>query len=356
MLHESHPGNDRSGPDAAGIADVARGLSDRLFLLLVFVTLLLASWIRPLTVPDEGRYADVGRWMVTHHDWLIPRLDGLPFFHKPPLLYWMDATLFSVFGISPAVARIAPVMAATLCCAGLMWFLRRHANAAVARFAVIVLATSTLFYGGSQYVNHDLLVATWIALGILFFADAAMTGERRSIFLGYLACGLGFMSKGMIGIALPGLVLLPWLLATGRARKIPALLNPLGILLLVAIILPWFLLVQRQFPGFVHYFFIEQQVDRYVAGSFNNKQPWWFYIACLVVCFLPWWLLLPKSLLQRARENLDGDVTGLMLWWVIAIVGFFSIPVSKLAGYVLPVAAPGAVSKMLVPAWRAGSK
>jgi 4-amino-4-deoxy-L-arabinose transferase-like glycosyltransferase len=328
----------------AGAAPLAGERSDRLFLLLVFVALLLASWIRPLTVPDEGRYADVARWMVTSGDWLIPRLDGLPFFHKPPLLYWIDASLFSVFGISPQVARIAPVLAATITCLGVFWFLRRRVGSGPARLAVTVLATSTLFFGGSQYVNHDMMVATWITIATLAFADAAITGERRSVFLGYLAGGLGFMSKGLIGIALPGLVLLPWLIASGRWRRIPFLLNPFGILLLVAITLPWPLLVERQFSGFVHYFFIEQQFDRFSGGVFNNRQPWWFYVACMLVSYLPWLLVLPgRQAWQRARTLLGGEVAGLMLWWTIAIIGFFSIPVSKLAGYVLPAAAPIAV-------------
>ena len=74
-------------------------------LLLPALLLVLAS-LRPLALPDEGRYAEVGRWMWMTGDWLTPRLDGIPFFHKPPLLYWMEAAAMSVLGATPWAARV----------------------------------------------------------------------------------------------------------------------------------------------------------------------------------------------------------------------------------------------------------
>lgn len=318
--------------------------NDGPFLVAVVLWLVLMAMIRPLTVPDEGRYADVARWMLVHHDWLTPRLNGLPFFHKPPLLYWIDASLFSIFGTSPAVARIAPTLAASLCCLGLFWFLRRRFGSALARLATLILVTSSLFFGGAQYVNHDMLVGGGITLAILFFADGVLTGEARSYILGYLACGLAFMSKGMIGLALPGLVLLPWFLACGRWRQFSQVLNPLGIVVLLAVVLPWFLLVQRAFPEFDHYFFVEQQVQRYVTNDFNNKQPIWFYLAGVVVSFLPWLFMVPlRQLWQRWQALFGRELAALLVWWPVAIIGFFSIPQSKLIGYVIPATAPIAI-------------
>lgn len=318
--------------------------SDRYFLFLVVLWLWLPSLIRPLTVPDEGRYADVSRWMLTSGDWLIPRLNGLPFFHKPPLLYWIDATLFRIFGVHPEVARIAPVLAGSLACIVTFWFVRRRVGSALARVCALVLATSLLLFGGAQYVNHDMLVGSGISLAVLFFADAAITGERRSMILGYVAAALALMSKGLIGVALPGLVLLPWLIATGRWRQIPQLLHPIGLLVFLALSLPWFFLVQQKYPGFFHYFFIEQQFQRYTTTGFNNKQAWWFYIAGLILAFMPWLFQIgAKNLVERSKNALGAEVAGLMVWWAVAIVGFFSIPQSKLIGYVLPATPPLAV-------------
>lgn len=310
---------------------------DLYFLLAILLWLLLPSPLRQLAIPDEGRYADVARWMMVSGDWLIPRENGLPFFHKPPLLYWMDAGLFSVFGPQAWVARLPSVMAGMVLCGGTFWFTRRRVGSALARFSTLILATSMLVFGGSQYVNHDMLVAAGIALAILCFADGLLTGRTAPIIVAYVACAGALMSKGLIGIALPGLVLLPWLILTGRWRQLGHLLNPFGIGLFFLLATPWFVLVQQKFPGFFHYFFIEQQFQRYTTGGFNNKQAWWFYIAILLVLFLPWPLLLPRvSLWKNWNEKLGRELTLLMLCWVVAVVGFFSIPQSKLIGYVLP--------------------
>lgn len=314
------------------------------FFVAIVLWLLLMAPIRPLTVPDEGRYADVARWMLVSHDWLTPRLDGLPFFHKPPLLYWIDASLFSLFGTSPFVARLAPVLAASLVCLGMMWFLRKRLGSDFARLAVLVLVTSLLFFGGSQYVNHDMLVGAGISLGILFFADGFLTGSWRSYLLGYLACGLAFISKGMIGIALPGLVLAPWIVVTGRWRQLPQALNPLGVGLLLLVTIPWFVMVQRAFPGFFNYFFVEQQVQRYLTAGFNNKFPWWFYLAGVTVSFVPWLKVVPlQGLWQRWNAIFGKELTLLLVWWPVAIIGFFSVPQSKLIGYVIPATPPIAI-------------
>lgn len=317
---------------------------DALFLLAVLLWLLLPSGLRELAIPDEGRYADVARWMVVSGDWLIPRENGLPFFHKPPLLYWMDATLFSLFGIHVWVARLAPVFAGMVMCGGTFWFVRRRAGSAAARLSTLVLSTGLMVFGASQYINHDMMVAAWIALAVFCFSDGLLTQRRGPILAGYVAAALALLSKGLIGVALPGLVLLPWLIVSGRWRQLGQLLNPLGILVFLAIALPWFVLVQMKYPGFFHYFFIEQQFQRYTTSGFNNKQPWWFYIACMLALSLPWPLLLPRVPLWKTwKAKLGNEVTLLLLIWIVAVVGFFTIPQSKLVGYVLPAMPPFAV-------------
>ena len=84
-------------------------------LALALLLLVLAAW-RPLALPDEGRYAEVGRWMLSSGDWLTPRLDGVPFFHKPPLLYWLEAASMQLFGVTPWAARLVVVLHACLMC------------------------------------------------------------------------------------------------------------------------------------------------------------------------------------------------------------------------------------------------
>jgi 4-amino-4-deoxy-L-arabinose transferase-like glycosyltransferase len=183
---------------------------------------VLAS-LRPLAVPDEGRYGEIGRWMLISGDWLTPRLNGIPFFHKPPLLYWLDAISLGILGVNELAVRLVPALHAGLMLSALYLAARTVSTEKIARRAVIMLGTSLGFLVGGQYVNHDMLVATWIGMAIWCFAFAFVAGDKPHAGLarlGFLACALGMLSKGLIGIALPGLVLLLWLIWTRQFKKV----------------------------------------------------------------------------------------------------------------------------------------
>lgn len=309
--------------------------------LAVFAFFMALLDIRPLSVPDEGRYGDVSRWMWMSHDYLVPRIDGVPFLHKPPLLHWLSVGLLQVFGQHIWVLRLVPTLAAMLILFVMFRFAKRYINAEVASLSVVILATSLIFFGASQYVNHDMLVACWITLTIFNVADFVLSGDKKALFLGVIAAGLGFLSKGMIGILIPGMVILPWLLYIKAWQRIPAILNPLGLMLLIAIVLPWPYLLNQAYPGFLHYFFIEQQFDRFSSSGFNNQQPWFFYVACLLLSFLPWLILVKFNIIGKTvRNQLDKSIFALLVWWSISCLLFFSIPPSKLIGYILPMVTP----------------
>jgi 4-amino-4-deoxy-L-arabinose transferase-like glycosyltransferase len=306
------------------------------------VLLLLAAW-RPLALPDEGRYSEIGRWMLVSGDWLTPHLNGIPFFHKPPLLYWLEAISMGIFGVHAWAARLVPALHAGLMLTALYLASRQIGGEQLARRATLMLGSSLSFLIGGQYINHDMLVACWIGVAIWSFAAAFMHGDKpdvRLALLGFVACALGVLTKGLIGIALPGLVLLLWLIWTRQWRKIIRLPWLRGLALLGALGLPWFVMVHQQFPTMLSYMFGTHQFSRFTGTTFNNARAWWFYLLCLVLLLFPWALFVrpvPDAALgtqQKAWRSL--------LWiWVIAIVGFFSIPNSKLIGYVLPV----------MPAW-----
>ncbi|MDD2547066.1 MAG: glycosyltransferase family 39 protein [Burkholderiaceae bacterium] len=310
--------------------------------------LVLAVW-RPLALPDEGRYAEIGRWMLVSGDWLTPRLNGIPFFHKPPLLHWLQALSMATFGVSPWAARLVPALHAGLMLVVLHAAVGRVSAPAVARRAVLMLGTSLSFLMAGQYVNHDMMVAAWIGVAIWSFALAFLHGERPHAGwarLGFVACALGVLSKGLIGLALPGLVLLLWLLWTRQFAKVLRLPWFSGLALFAAIALPWFVLAQRQYPDFVGYLFGVQQFGRYTGTTFNNPHPWWFYLPALAGLFFPWvffvfnQLKMPFLNALVAPKLVAHPLRSLAWIWIVAIVGFFSIPTSKIVGYVLPVLPP----------------
>ena len=320
-----------------------------LILAALWLLLLLLASLRPLAVPDEGRYGEIGRWMLISGDWLTPRLNGLPFFHKPPLLHWLDAISLATFGVNELALRLVPALHAGLMMLALYLAARAVSTEVIARRAATMLGTSLSFLVGGQYVNHDMLVATWIGVAIWCFALAFMAGDKPNANLarlGFLACALGMLSKGLIGIALPGVVLFIWLIWTRQFRKILHLPWLTGLALFAVVAVPWFVLAQRAYPDFFNYMFVGQQFNRYTAASYNNPQPWWFYLLSLALLLFPW-VFFALGQVRRVTTMTITSAMGLdaawwrLCWaWVLAILVFFSIPNSKLIGYILPVMPP----------------
>lgn len=322
--------------------------SPRVLLLALAAWLVATLGVRPLLLPDEGRYANVAREML-RGDWLVPTLNGLPFFHKPPLFYWLDIAAMQVAGITPFAARFGSLVGAWVMGATLYLAMRRWHGARSAAVGLLLSATCPLFFLAGQYANHDMLVGGLIGAAILAFAravDVAQGGpgwagarvSLRWLVAAWAVCGLAMLAKGLIGIVLPALVIGPWLLARGRWRQMLKLLNPLGLAAFAIVALPWFFAMQSRYPGFNDYFFMEQHFRRFAQTDFNNVRPFWFFVVVLPLATLPWSAWLPAAL-RRARSE-RGAVIGLYVWWVVAIVGFFSLPSSKLIGYVLPALAP----------------
>ena len=315
--------------------------------LLALWLLLSLGW-RPLLLPDEGRYAGVALEML-HRDVLVPTLLGLPYFHKPPLMYWIDVAAMSLLGVNALAARMAPALGGWLMAAALYLTLRqRPGGARQAGLALVVLATTPFYFVGAQYANHDMLVAGLISVAILAARHAVQVASPlRWVVLAWAAAALALLSKGLIGIVLPVAVLLPWLLATRRWQALRSLLHPLGVASFVLIAAPWFVAMQLRFPAFFDYFFIEQHFRRFTGSDFNNAQPWWFFAPVLLLLTLPWSAALWATWRGRSEANAD-DERGFWLWWLLVVVVFFSLPTSKLVGYVLPALPP--LVALLVPA------
>ena len=327
----------------------------------IWLVLLILAAIRPLSLPDEGRYGDVGRWMFMSGDWLIPRLNGIPFFHKPPLLYWLQAAVFHFTGVHVWTARLVVAGHALVMLVCLYLGVRQIRGENFARKVVLVLGCSVGFLIGGQFLNHDFLVATWMTVATGLFALAFQSQEKTNLFLarlGFVACGFGFLSKGLIGVALPGLVIFTWLLVTGQIRRLLDFPWCSGLLLFFGVALPWLVRVQSQFPDFLNYFIIEQHFARFKGTHFNNPQPWWFYLPVIAIFMFPWFFLVAWDLINRLKAGFNFENvrciqldrwTALPWIWFLVILLFFSIPQSKLVGYILPAIPP--VALLVVDSW-----
>ena len=324
---------------------------DALVLGAIFAWFAVTAWMRPLSLPDEGRYAGVAYEMLRSGNWLVPTLDTLPYFHKPPLFYWLTAGALAIFGVNEWAARLPSLLAAAGAAFAVYLFLRRWVSEAAARVALLVLATTPYFYGGAQFANMDMLVAACITLTILCLAEAVLAAEygrpyTTALTGAYAFAGLGILAKGLIGAVIPGIVVVAWLIYLRRPAQVLRLVSLPGIFLFALIVVPWFALMELRHPGFLNYFFIHHHFERFAAGGFNNPRPFWLYVPLFALVTLPWFPLLWPALRRQDRDSGPGlrqDLVSLALIWLVATIVFFSIPSSKLIGYVLPAVPPFAV-------------
>jgi 4-amino-4-deoxy-L-arabinose transferase-like glycosyltransferase len=311
--------------------------SAKQFVIAASIWLVALAWVRPLALPDEGRYTDIARWMVGSGDWLIPRINGLPFIQKPPLYFWLEAAAIGIVGASPFTARLVSLASAVLICVSVFWLARQFVDEHSARWSLAALVFNPLFFAGAQYANFDMLIAALVT-GTLTLAVLAIRspGPARWLWLGaYVTAGLAVLAKGLIGILLPGMVFVAWAVASRRLDWLVKAFSLPGLLLFGIIVLPWFILVERRYPGFINYFFVYHHLDRYLQSGFNNAHGPWFFPAVLFVGLLPWtvapllhwrpFLRVPASSLRRLG----------FVWFVVVLV-FFSLPRSKLIGYIFP--------------------
>lgn len=326
--------------------------------VLAFGWLAATTWVYPLLLPDEGRYVGVAWHMLGTGDYLTPMLDGMPFFHKPPLFYWLTALSLSVFGLNAWAARLCSVLVAALLVGLLYRFLKTYANQRIAILSAVILAVQPFLFGAAHYANLDMLVGGIMGMTVIAGATAVFQREqarsdRVAVLCMFAAAALGFLAKGLIGVVLPGGVLFFWLLGRRRFAAMGHLLWWPGIVLFFALSLPWMVLMQQRYSGFFDYYIVYQHFERFLETGFNNPHPFWFYVPVILGLTLPWsvqlwrWCVrdgprdasfVPSA--ERIEQVGRGVMRGLMLSWLLVILVFFSIPTSKLVGYVIAALPP----------------
>lgn len=315
----------------------------------------------PLFTPDEGRYSEIAWEMVKSGDYITPRLNGIIFLDKPILYYWLQAFAISLFGAKEWALRLAPALVGVFGCLATYTCSRILFDRRTGSIAAFILATTPLYFGSAHYANMDLEVAVWISCSLLcFLTGMKVTGKSSFAFLmsAYIAAAFAFLTKGLIGIAFPALIIGGWILLTAQFNLLFRSHLIKGLCLAAIIIFPWYYLVQAANPEFLHYFFITQQVTRFVAtNEFNNPTPAWFYLPIVLIGFFPWscsifqtFAYTIKNIWQN-RKTQTIDI--FLLIWIAVVFVFFSIPHSKTITYILPVFPPLSIltAKYLVVLW-----
>ena len=357
-----------------GAASDAQSASRRTWFWALLLA-ALAIWFLPLDVrhllrSDEGRYAEIAREMFASGDWVTIRYHDLKYFEKPPLHLWMTALAYEAFGLGEWQARlwVALTGAAGI---GLAALAAQRLFAGGALAALVLLAAPT-WNIGSHFNSLDMGVSGTLAavLACVLVAQATHTtpsARRWWMWGAWAAMGLAVLSKGLIGIVLPGAALVVYTLLARDWALWRRLYLVSGTVVFLLITAPWFLLVSQRNPEFAYFFFIHEHFQRYTSSVHQRGAPVWFFVPQLLAGFLPWLGLLP-GIARALRVDGRGAAEPLgfngfrPLWfcavWVAVIFLFFSASGSKLPGYILPVfpalAVLGAAALQRLPAtaWR----
>ncbi|HXU33859.1 MAG TPA: phospholipid carrier-dependent glycosyltransferase, partial [Thermoanaerobaculia bacterium] len=331
--------------------------TDLLLLVVVFAALLGPSiGRRALWEPDEGRYAEIPREMVETGDYLTPRINGIKYFEKPPLVYWATAAAIRIAGTSEAAVRSPIALFAFFGAAAVYLAGRRLFSRAAGLWSALVLATSPLYLGLGQVLSLDMPVSALLTASLLAFLLAVREppgwNRRFLLWAFYAAAALAVLSKGLIGVLIPALVIGAWILLTRQWRLIPMALAPTGIFVFLAIAAPWHLLAAQAHPEFAWFYFVHEHFQRYLTKVHNRYEPPWYFVPVLLGGLLPWTLFLPQALKDAWRTTRPADTerreTLFLALWAALVFGFFSLSDSKLMPYVLPAVPPLA---LLVGRW-----
>lgn len=310
----------------------------------VFFIFCLGS--RALSVPDEGRYAEIAREMLVSHDFVTPHLDGVKYFEKPAWVYWVGAVSLKFFGNNAWAARLPNMLMALLGCIACYAAGRQLFDRRTGLIAATVLATSTLYFTMAHSLTLDMTLSVWLTISLLCFITAVDLPRRSTARYGlclglYVAAALAVLTKGLIGLVFPGVIIFLWFVITCRWRELLHIHLLSGIVVFVAIAAPWHILVQQQNPEFFHFYFVEQHFTRYLTKAMHRYQPWWWFLPVLIGGFLPWIFLLPQALKQAwprswSEARLKHKEIFLAIW-IIFIFVFFSLSDSKLIPYIVPI-------------------
>jgi 4-amino-4-deoxy-L-arabinose transferase-like glycosyltransferase len=293
--------------------------------------------------PDEGRYASISLGMLQTGDWITPRLNGLLYFEKPPLQYWIGALCFKLFGINEFAARFWPALSGFLSVAAVGFSAKKLWGDEAGHLAAMVMGSCCWVVANSHFLNLDTGLNFFLTLTLCAFLLAqredAGNGERRSwMWLCWAAMAGATLSKGLIGLMIPGAVLVLYSLVYRQFSYWRRLHLITGLVLFLLLAAPWFILVSERNPGFADFFFIHEHFQRFLTTEARRTGPLWYFVPFLLVGFLPWTTLLPSLLMFGHEREGRGLVqcNRLLLVWVVFVFAFFSKSGSKLPSYILP--------------------
>ena len=319
--------------------------------------------VRPMVIPDEFRYAEITREMLETGDWVVPHLDGLRYFEKPILGYWLNAAGIAMFGENGFAIRFFSAMAAGISAVILFFLTKKYSDGyrtGIFVAAVFLTCAGVFSIGTVSVLDSMFSMFLTAAMALFFFAHMEDVPRKRVclLVLSGISCGLAFLTKGFLAFAIPAVAVIPFLIWQRRAKEIFRILwIPFVTAILVA--LPWCLMIYAREKDFWHYFFWTEHIHRLVSGE-NGQHPkrYWFFIPCILGGVFPWTFLLPAVISGLRGTFFKDPLFRYAVCWLLLPFLLLSASSGKLLTYILPCFPPLAVimSMALLQYFAAGNK
>jgi len=292
---------------------------------------------------NEGLYVEAAREMVIRGDYITGRVNGVPFYDKPPLALWCTAAAFTLFGVNEWAARLPVALASSLTVLATFWLGSRWSRR-TGLLAAAFLSLNFIVLGTSRQMTMDMHQTWWVTAAMVSAVLGLRKDNRRAGWYWaafWLSCGLGFMAKSFPGLLpIPILVVyLAWRHRHSFRQMLHAGLQTrplLGIGLLALVIVPWHLAAYFSAGRlFVQEYWLLHHVGLIRGDQFGHVHPIWYYVPVLLGAYFPWSFLLPVAAGEIWRHGED-EVLQLLVTWALVTFVLFSLVQSKLVSYLLP--------------------
>ncbi|HYE92812.1 MAG TPA: glycosyltransferase family 39 protein [Terriglobales bacterium] len=315
---------------ALGVAVVALGL------------FLIGLGRAPFSDPPEGFHAAVARNVAASGDLVTMRVNGVRYFDKPPLPYWLMATSFGAFGVSPFAARLVPALSAVGVAVVTARLGMLLGGPRVGLLAGLMVSANLGIFIYARILKPDLLLILCLMLAFAGFVLAYRGAPRWGLVLFYAGLGFAALAKDILGALGPVAVVALFFWLT-RERPLAPWVPWWGPLLMAGIALPWYLLVERRNPGYLYYNLFETHLLNFTRQrAFQDEDvplTALQFVAVTVAAFLPWMAAAPWAVarvLRRPWPDATARLWTLLALWALVVIGFFALSPFKLPHYGLP--------------------
>jgi 4-amino-4-deoxy-L-arabinose transferase-like glycosyltransferase len=327
-------------------------------IIVTWALIYLPALSRPGLLDDaDSIHAEAAREMILNHNWVTLYVNGIRYLEKAPLMYWTVAASYKLFGVGEWQTRLPlalGVLGLALCA---FIFGRRFLGGEAGFYAALILITAPGIFVYTRFLIPDAIVAMWLTLGLYFFL-AAYEQEQPSRWLCWgfaVTVALNVLTKSLIGLAFPAMIIFVFLLLTGNFKKLFKMRLWSSALVFLIVAAPWHILAAIRSPaqpsgpekGFLWFYFVNEQVLRYLNKRVPrdyDKVPLLIFWALLLAWLIPWFVFLfpaLKEIPRRVREwrgSLDTRARANLLFgvWAGVIMLFFSFS-TRQEYYSLPV-------------------